>query len=108
MQHKNLNSARWEMFTLCEQLANVGSEVIRALRWREKKNTGLSMRAFYRALELIDLTLMTQVSVARRREIARLRSVLVDDFAGGNIYGSTDALWKRYFLAHTYAARNRL
>lgn len=107
MQHKDLNSTRWETFTLCEQLANVGSEVIRALRWREKGNTDLSTRAFYRALELIDYTLMVQRVPSRRREIARVRSALVDDFVGMNIYASTDALWKRYFVAYTYAANSK-
>jgi hypothetical protein len=40
---------------LIEQLANIGSEVERALNWRDKGNLIYSQRALEGALELIGL-----------------------------------------------------
>ena len=58
-----------------------------------------------RALELIDLTLGSVSMPSRLRELARAREALVDFFAGTNQYGSTEALWRKYFSCFTYAAR---
>jgi len=54
IQHKNLASGRWSQMSLCEQMANIGSEVSRALNWRKKEKEELSHEAASRALELID------------------------------------------------------
>lgn len=32
-QHKELAKDRWAKMSLCEQMANIGSEVSRALNW---------------------------------------------------------------------------
>jgi hypothetical protein len=61
-------------------------------------------------LELLDLTLAdprNRRSVARLREIARTREVVVDFFAGANEYGSTSASLQKYFDAYAIAARRR-
>ena len=42
---------------LCEQMGNIGSEVSRAINWRNKGNGEFSARAAARALELLDLSL---------------------------------------------------
>lgn len=81
----------------------MGSEVGRALRWRSR-NPEIAKGALERALELLDLTLddpRHRKSVARLREIARVREVLVDFLAGPNRYGSSEASLQRYF--DTYA-----
>jgi len=106
-QHKDLAAGRWSQLTFLEQMANVGSEVERALNWRVRNNMPHAQRAFERALELLDLTL-AGARAARLKELARVREVLVDYFAGGNVYASTDASWKRYFLPFAYAARKAL
>ena len=106
-QHKDLAAGRWSQLAFLEQLANVGSEVERALNWRTKKNPAFSQRAFERALELIDLTLAGAENLARLRELTRLREAIVDYFAGNNQYASSAASWKRYFLPFTYAVRRK-
>jgi hypothetical protein len=106
-QHKELAAGRWNQLPFLEQMANIGSEVERALKWREKQNLDYSRRAFERALELIDLTLDSVTGMARLKEIARMREAVVDFFAGSNQFRSTEESWKRYFLAFTYAARAR-
>lgn len=86
-------------------MANIGSEVERALNWQAKNNVDYSRRAFERALELIDLSLDSITGLARLKELARLREAIVDFFIGLNEHRSTEASWKRYFLSFTYAAR---
>lgn len=104
IQHKSLAQGRWKELTFLEQMANIGSEVSRALNWRAK-NPEYCRQAFERALELTDLTLQNVNTFPRRREVARMREMLVDYFAGDNIYHSTGASWRNYFLAFAYAAR---
>lgn len=103
-QHKQLAAGRWQQLSLVEQLANVGSEVERAISWRTK-NPEYSRLAFERALELIDLTLADAKNRKRCKEIARLREALGDYFAGDNQWQSSDQLWRNYFYPFTYAAR---
>lgn len=107
-QHTQLASGKWQTLTLCEQMANIGSEVERAIKWRKKENRQYSKLAIQRALELIDLTLSLQQPNYQRREITRVREVLVDDFYGNNQYKSTDVSWQKYFYCFTYAAQSRI
>ena len=104
MQHKDLTVGRWGKLSLVEQLANIGSEVIRATNWQEKGNAEYATLAFYRALELIDLTLDQPLGESRLRELTRMRETLVDYFFGENIYVSTASSWQSYFGAFTFAA----
>jgi len=105
IQHKELATGRWKQLPFLEQMANIGSEVERALNWRAKHNDAYSTQAFERALELTDLTLESVSEFSRLKEIARLREAMVDYFFGTNLFKSTDDLWRKYFLAFTYAAR---
>ena len=109
-QHRELAEGRWWTLSLFEQLGNVGSEVSRAIRWRSR-NPDLAQGAFYRALDLMDLTLADprhRQSPARLREIARTREVMVDFFAGSNEYGSTAIDLQKHFDAYARAARREI
>lgn len=101
--HKDLQE-RWHHFSLVEQLANVGSEVERALNWHKKGNKEYCSLAFERALELLDYTTEGIHDFYRLKELKRLREVLVDYFAGENIYNSSARSFRNYFHAFNYAA----
>ena len=103
--HRNLAAGRWNQFSLVEQLANVGSEVGRAISWKNKNRQKFSEAAFFRALELIDLIFADRKNAGRLKEISRTREVLVDYFAGKNIYRSSDETLQKYFHAFNFAAR---
>ena len=103
--HKSLAEGRWATMSLCAQMANIGSEVERAMIWAGKGNSEYSRMAFYRALELIDLTLRDPKHRGRLREIARVREALADYFSFDNEYHSTETQWRKYFHSFTYAAR---
>ncbi|OGC03852.1 hypothetical protein A2276_08385 [candidate division WOR-1 bacterium RIFOXYA12_FULL_43_27] len=104
-QHKEAAAGRWQKMPLSEQMANIGSEVERAINWKNKNNKEYSRTAFERALELLDLTLACYKEYSKLKELARLREVLADYFAFDNTYNSTDESLKKYFLAFNYAAR---
>jgi hypothetical protein len=105
VQHRELAAGRWYQFSLVEQLANTGSEVERALNWRQRGNVEYSTRAIERALELLDLTLADARHRGRLKELTRLREALVDYFYADNGFGSSPALWRTYFNAFAVAAR---
>jgi len=104
--HKDLARGKWNELTLMQQLANVGSEVGRAINWKNKGNKEYSNNAFERALELLDLTLADKKNKKRLKEVARVREGLVDYFFNGNFYNFTDEWWEKYFLGFNYAAVN--
>ena len=106
-QHAELAAGRWSQLTFLEQMANIGSEVERALNWRLKNHPLYSQRAFERALELMDLTLESIENPARLREVARARELLVGFFLGTNEAASTEASWRSYFSHFTHAARSQ-
>ena len=103
--HPDLTAGRWGKFSLAEQLANVGSEVGRMVRWRERDER-LMTGAFDRALELLDLTLADPRGRNRLREIARVREFLCAAALGEPAYGTTLEDLDRYFLAFAVAARS--
>ena len=107
IKHKELASGRWAKMSLVCQLANIGSEVSRAINWRKKGKMDISQRAFFRALELIDLTISSLKDYTKLREILRMREALVDFFYGENEFKSSDKLWLSYFDHFAYLCRNR-
>ncbi len=104
-QHRELAAGRWTQLSFVEQMANIGSEVERALNWRAKDNAAYSRRAFERALELMDLSLESAAGFARLKELARVREAIVDYFLGSNQYLSTETAWRKYFLQFACASR---
>ena len=102
--HEELAAGRWFQLSLIEQLANIGSDVIRTIEWKKRGDPELSRQAFYRALELIDLTIADPKKRKRLKEIMRTREALVDHFMYDNEYNTTDEIWYNYFFDFNYAA----
>ncbi len=99
-RHPDLTAGRWRTLSLVEQLANVGSEVERALSWAAKGDRDHRDMALERALELLDLTIADPRHRGRLRELTRLREALLDYFLGENEFGSTPDSWHGYL--HPY------
>lgn len=104
IHHKGLTQKQWFSKNIFEQMANIGSEVERTIKWRGRDRK-YSKMAFERCLELVDLTVADPKNRNRLKEILRSREVLVDYFEGKNVYCSSDKLWQNYFYGFNYAAR---
>lgn len=102
--HKDLASGRWFTFTLLEQMGNVGSDVERAIQWRNKGNVEYSQQACDRALELLDFTVADPKNKRRLKELLLVRAIFADQFMGINEFGFTDEFWQQYFYDFAYAA----
>ena len=104
--HNNLRGGKWNKLSLVEQMANVGSEVGRTISWK-KRNKKNSKLAFYRTLELLQLTLSDPKNKkgGKLKEIARVKEVLTDWYMGSVFYKSSDDQWQKYFLQFNIAAR---
>lgn len=96
---------RWNQFTLIEQMANIGAEVGRTIKWKSKGNLEMSRNAFYRCLELLDITVSDKKNKKSLKEILRVREALVDFVMGENIYKSSDKIWEKYFFYFNLRAR---
>jgi hypothetical protein len=106
-QHQQLAAGRWQELSFFEQMANIGSEVERAIKWKNKNNIDYSRQAFERALELLDLSINDGKNRRKLKEIVRLREALADYFVFKNIYQSSDQKWHNYFYGFNFAARLR-
>ena len=104
-QHKNLANGEWCKLSLIEQMANIGSEVERAIKWKNKGKEAIAYNAFTRALELFDLTINDDKNSKRLKETTRARELWGDFFTGKNIYKNTDKSWRKYFYNFNFAAR---
>jgi len=97
-----MNFARWQKLSLVEQMANIGSEVSRTLKWRNAAD--FAKKAFERALELFDLTITDPKNKHRLKEIIRARELFSDYIVGDNLYNSSDIQWQKYFYNFNYAS----
>ena len=105
--HKELAEGRWFELSLIDQLANIGMDVERTIKWKNKGNDEYSRKAFERVLELLYLTVDDPKNKGRLREILRVREALIDHFVFDNEYSSTDELWQKYFFSFNYASALR-
>lgn len=78
--HKDLASGRWFELSLIEQLANIGMDIERCIKWKQKGNQDYSRAAFERALDLLYLTVEDPKNRNRLREILRTREAFIDHF----------------------------
>ena len=106
MIHRELNDGKWAQMNLMEQLANVGSEVSRASKWKKKENEIHAQNSFERALELLDLTILNSPRYTATKELCRAREEMCRHFFDSNV----DEFEKlnRYFLPFALVARKNL
>ena len=106
IQHKGLaDSSQWQQMPFAQQMANVGSEVFRAGKWKAKGKEEKAQSASDRALELLDFTILAaQQSKKSLRELLRLRELLCDYFYGDNQFSSTPESLNKYFDPFSYKA----
>lgn len=103
--YSDLFKDRWHKLSLAEQMGNIGSEVHRAIKWRDRNAKGLFQSAFERAIELFDLTITDRRWWTGQSELTRAREVFCDLFFGGNSYQTDPKTFQAYFDQFAAAAR---
>jgi hypothetical protein len=104
--HTDLAAGRWQSLSLVEQLANVGSEVDRAIKAHEAGRADRRDLAVDRTLELFDLTAADdRWRGPRRREVLRAREQFCALFWGDDQELGAAVSLSRYFLHFAVAAR---
>ena len=107
MIHSSLADGRWVTMSIAEQMANVGSEYERALRWKERGNASYFQAAFDRMLELFDLTIEDERWRSHRlKELCRVREIVRDQLCSEQPEPWSQADLKDYFLGFGILARN--
>src|SRR5437868_7991728 len=87
--HKSLANGRWFELSTIEQLANIGCDFDRAVRWKKRGDIEESDRTFDRMRELLCLTIADPKNKKRLRELYRFKEVIGGYFFGGETYGYT-------------------
>lgn len=106
IQHQSLAAGKWQNLSLAEQLGNIGSEVSRAIKWRDRDQKYYE-NTVERALELFDLTIDDPRWIKRLKEIVRAREVFCDAALGGKEYKSSLEDLDRYFFNFALLARTQ-
>lgn len=96
----------WQNLSLAEQLGNIGSEVSRAIKWRDRDQKYYE-NTTSRALELFDLTIADPRWIKRLKEIVRAREVFCDAASGGKEYKTSLEDLDRYFFNFALLTRSR-
>lgn len=104
----HIDEIRWSTLSLTEQMANIGSEVGRTLKWMEKGKANMSEGAFIRALDLMDATIKygRQNSPLRDNllvELCRARELFVESYQNRDI--DTCSYLNKYFGQFASALR---
>lgn len=96
-QHKGLADGGWAEIPFNLQMGNIGSEVSRSLKWKEKGNEKRMNASIDRALELFDLSMKFSKKSAQLKEICRAREEFCDYFFGDNTFGTNPVQMQRYY-----------
>lgn len=98
--HSSLASGRWFTMSIADQMANVGSEYERALRWKERGNAPYFEQALRRMLELFDLTIADpRWRNHRLKELCRVREIVRDQLCSERPQPWSLPDLREYFLA---------
>lgn len=90
---------RWFAMGIGEQISNIGSEVNRAIRYKNKNEEDKKKRFYEKAVELLELTCADPKNKHRCGELQECIAELTDYFVGGNEYNTTDEVLIKYYDA---------
>lgn len=91
--------------SLAEQLANVGAEVGRMVKWKKSNRNDLSRFAGERALELLWLSIDDSRNHMGVKELTRIYEFIADYLVGDDQYQVGSEAFQKYFADFNIAAR---
>ena len=90
---------RWFAMPVGTQIANIGGEVERAIRWKNKNNTLRMMEFYNKALDLLSLSKRDPKNIHRLGELGFCEEELTDFFVGENYYNTTEEMLLKFYNA---------
>lgn len=92
-------TATWFAMPISEQLANIGSEVNRAINWKNRGNKQRQISFCNKAIEFLELIKTDPKNKHRAGELDCCIEELTDYFLGENLYHTTDEMLMKYYNA---------
>ena len=100
-----MNLDQWQTYPLAYQLGNVGAEVSRLISLKQKGDSAHAEKAFERALELLDMTIVGASQKKSVGELARLREIICGFMDSSSEYTITGEQINNYFIPFALMAR---
>lgn len=91
------NSINWFNMSVGDQIANIGSEVNRAINWKNKGNRSREINFCNKAIEFLELIKSDPKNKYRLNELDGCIEELRDYFLGENVYNTTDEMLRKYY-----------
>ena len=95
----NLTIKKWYEMPVSMQISNIGSEVNRAIRWKNNDNQQRMKMFCEKAIEFLELSISDPKNKHRINEFEFCIEELKDYFFGDNIYETTDEMLNKYYDA---------
>lgn len=92
----------WYKMPVTMQISNIGSEVARAIRWKNKDNTQRMTMFCEKAVEFLQLSISDPKNENRKQEFEFCIEELKDYFFGENKYNTTEEKLMEYYDAYLY------
>ncbi len=96
-------SIKWWEMSIGQQIANVGSEVARAIRHKNKGNKEGAEEYCIHAVEMLGYSKLDPKNINRRKELLLAQEELVDYLLGENRYGNDDASIMKWYDAFLFS-----
>ena len=90
---------RWFSMPVAVQISNIGSEVNRAIKYKNQQEPEKAERFMNKSIQLLEMTKQDPKNRHRIQEFEFAIEELLDYFIGNNIYGTTDEKLKKYYDA---------
>ena len=91
--------AKWFSMSVRDQISNIGSEVSRAIKWKNKGNEKRKVGFCLKSIEFLDLSMADPKNAHRVGEFSFCVEELKDYFLGDNTYCTTDEKLHKYYDA---------
>ena len=90
-------NVKWFRMPIGVQLSNVGSEVNRAIRWKNRNDKQKAAIFCKKAIEYLGIIRSDPKNIHRKEELNEAINELQDYFMGENIYQATEEVLMRYY-----------
>ncbi len=104
-QHSISASGRWFQLSFAEQFANIGGEIERYNLAQKRQDNQAAQLAFYRSLDLINLSRQDPKHKHRNKEIGRFKELWCDTALNLGIYNTPIKFFQDYCMLFALVTR---